>query len=209
MTPAEEQELLQFAIDLASADRSEWEPRCVAEAFARPVPDVRQGPEFVLTLQGWIDLDAIRSPILQGRLPEAATAREDLLAAMACFDRVPEVECTPENAVEIGHRMIAAVHDAFAMIVKMQPPKGSELGERDGSPFGLWLPVFCGIMEIVHDTRKAFAMPVTQAFALLAGTKGNHGWTVDGETYRTRECEMPEPSEEPSEEPSVKSVESI
>lgn len=190
MTPAEEQELLQWGLAMAKADQCPWEPSCVAAAFARPL-----ATEFVLTMQGWIDLDAIRSPILQGKLPEVDADGSDvpvrlaLLAAMKAFDRVPDVECTPENAIAIGHRMIAAVNDAFAMVVKMNPPSGFDAGAAGPGGLGNWLPVFAALVNLLHDESKALAMPVQQAFAILAGTKLNAGWTVAGESYRSREAD--------------------
>ena len=49
---------------LAEAEQSAWQPRCTGCAFART------GELFTLTMQGWIDLDYFKSPLLEGRLPD-------------------------------------------------------------------------------------------------------------------------------------------
>lgn len=177
---------------LARSERSPWEPRAVARAFAREAVRTFQGQPMRFTLQAWIDLEYALSPLLMLRLPETL---EELEAAMMAFD-LDLKELTPAEAVEMGELMIAVIGDGFAMRLDMQQPGVAAVPAADG--FGAWLPIYsalvkqCGIAP-----APALQMEVGHVFALLAAGKANEGWEPVGKPYAWRE--LPEPlNDQPS-----------
>ena len=190
MTETEEKNLRSLAADLAGAEQSAWQPRCIARAFATP-------PEGapVFTLQTWIDLDAVSSPLLEGRLPET---EEELHAAIDAF-RCGPVDLSAEEAVGLGLMMREAIEEAFAMSLPMTPPNDAGGGPIAGG-FGDWLPIYAALTAQLGLSRAdARATPVGEAFALLAADKRNRGWMPAAATYAQRDVIQPPPPAQPDE----------
>lgn len=178
MTATEEQNLRAFQQEIAEAEQSPWQPACIAAAFART-----NGLRF--TMQGWIDLELARSPLLEGRLPETVG---DFNAALRAFD-LGEQELTLEETTEVGLAALDAIADGFAMRLGMECP-GPRESTRPPGWFGSWLPLLaCLVGQIGMSREEALACPVGQAFALLAAHRYNHGWDVAGEPYGLRGIE--------------------
>jgi len=184
MTEQDKQDLRELQEELLAAEQSPWQPMCVARMFARDA-----GTPFVLTMQGWIDLEARRCPLLVGELPEAEEAIEEFEAAFAAFGHTattPEA-CEPHELVMLGHMMMRAIRDAFAMQVRLSPPEGCQIAAKDNG-MGQWLPVMaCLGGQMGMSLAEARAMPAGEAFALIAAHRCNEGWSVAGEDYATRE----------------------
>lgn len=187
MTPEETAQLRELGEELSGAAHSPWEPRAVAEAFRRDDEEV-----FVLTMQAWIDLDAARSPILQGDLPEPDGAvLEHYAAAFAAFGYTAATPgaCEAEELILLGQKMIAAVREGFSMALRMTPPGGAGTSPDRGG-FGTWLPLLaCLKTQLGFSLTEAMSVPVKQAFALIAAHRANEGWTVAGEPYQYREVQ--------------------
>lgn len=169
----------ELAHQLAQAMHSPWEPRCVCAAFATPDPLALH-----LTMQGWIDLATIRSPLLVGKMP----APGELDAAAAIFG-LDLSEHTPAAACDAASGMLRAVNRAFSMRVQMEQPGAlDETPEFDG--FGDWLPMWaflvaqCGLS--LADARE---IRVDQAHALISTHRRNQGWLVVGVSYAARDIE--------------------
>jgi hypothetical protein len=184
MTDTEAQDLLSLAADLAAAEQSAWQPRCVARAMAAP-----EEGRPVFTMQTWIDLDAASSPLLEGRLPET---EEDLHAAVDAF-RCGPVDLSAEEAVGLGLLMREAIEEAFAMSLPMNPP-GDDAGGSTSlcNGFGDWLPIYAALIAQLGLSRSdARSIPVAEAYALLAADKRNRGWQPAGATYAQRDVIQP------------------
>ncbi len=165
--------------ELAGAEQSRWEPRCVCRAFGR-APG-----RLVLTMQGWIDLHAVCSPLLEGQLPDGDDLEHQLSAAVDAFDLGP-LEVTPEEAYELGMAMLNAVNAAFETQLKMRPPGESQAQAPGG--FGNFLPILaCLIAQLGMSRADALATPVAQAFALIAAHRRNQGWLVTDASYAQRD----------------------
>lgn len=178
MTEAEEQQLRALGADLAGANQSPWEPRCVALAFA----STRPGNPLVLTMQTWIDLDAIRSPLLV----RGAFASVEQLADSAAIFGLKVMNLSPEKAVDVTVTMRAAVENAFAMALPMQRRGAVMNAGPDG--FGSWLPLRAFLeVECGKSRAEAAEYPVGEAFALMAAARRNEGWEPKGETYAQRD----------------------
>lgn len=177
MTPAEEQHLRAWSAELAGAEQSPWEPRCVARAFAS-APGA-----LVLTMQGWIDLDAARSPLLSGGLPETV---EDLTAAVDAFGLQP-FEADPELALAFAQDALDAVNRAFEAQIRMRAAGAT--GSTLSGGFGDWLPILsCLIAQLGMTRLDALSTPVAQAFAIIAGHRHNQGGIVADATYAQRDA---------------------
>ena len=179
-------DLQALGADLAAAEASRWEPRCVAHAFAR-----RPGA-LVFTMQGWIDLDYVQSPLLEGRLPDydadPVEWERQMEAAVDAFD-LGCMELTAEEWAETGICMLDAIADAFAMSMGMVNPAADLGGASAPSGFGQWLPILaCLISQIGMSRLEALATPVGQALALIAAHRSNQGWEPMGATYAQREA---------------------
>jgi len=185
MTSEDLQDLREMQADLIAAERSRWEPRCVAGAF-----HVRQTPEpFVLTMQAWIDLDAVESPFLLGAFPEAESALAQFEEAFLAFGHraTTPAKCDPDELILLGRNMIAAIARGFSMRLKLAPPDGFKPA-KCGNGLGDWLPVLaCLKTQLGFGLAEALALPVEQVFALIAAHRCNQGWTVAGETYAERD----------------------
>jgi hypothetical protein len=174
MTAETRAQLDELSRDLSAALQSAWQPRCIAHAFATP----RAG-EVVFTLQHWIDLEAIRSPLLSGGEVDA----EDAIEAAAIFGLDLQA-LTPEEAVRVLAAIRAAIAEGFAAALKQTPPQGSStVGTDDG--FGDWLPLVEWLLA--HYPQTNLATPVVQAFMLLAAQQRRQGWTGAG--YALRDLE--------------------
>jgi hypothetical protein len=178
---AELDELVKISEEAAEVLRSPWEPRCVARAFASHQPGT-----FTMTMQVWIDLAAIRSPLLQEAAPESLEEFRDALEAFGVVEK-EGCELTPEEAAVMTDEMLTAVRDAFSMGLKMQPPNGT-VADEEPDGFGDWLIVWAALKTQCGCTRaEALAFPVGQAFALIAAARRNEGWKVTGEPYALRD----------------------
>jgi len=181
MSPEEEKGLRELQAELAGLDKSPWQPRVVSTAFTS-----RSGHAFTLTMQGWIDLDFVKSPLLNGGLPTSVAELEDALAAFKHSACSP-AKLEPHEAAVLARRMRAAVDRAFATSLKMRNPRvQSESMDNDG--FGGWVLILAALISGLGMSRTdALECPVDQAFAILAGDKHNKGWIVSAENYRSRE----------------------
>jgi len=180
MTAEEEQNLRALGADLAGAEQSPWQPRVVCRAFAR-VPGA-----LVLTMQGWIDLEAARSPLLEGSLPDADDADGQLTRAVDAFGLGPLVAEPGERDLLVV-AMLDAVFAAFETRLAMRAP-GPESSPLAPGGFGAWLPVLaCLIAQLGMSRPDALATPVAQAFALIAAHRHNQGWHVTEATYAQRD----------------------
>ena len=172
--------------ELVAAERSIWEPRCVAQTFCS------SEEPFAFTMQAWINLDAVRSPFLLGELPEAEVALVQFKEAFAAFGHwgtTPEA-CEPEELVLIGRKIIGEIAQGFSMRVKLAPPEGCKLEEAANNGIGYWLPIVtCLKSQLGFSLAEALELPVGKAFALIAAHRCNGGWSVAGENYAQRDIE--------------------
>lgn len=183
MTAEEQTAFEAESAQVAGALQSPWEPACIARAFAS-----RSLGTLDFTMQVWIDLEAIRSPLLLGVLPETA---EEFACAAAIFG-CEIAELSAEEMADLGGAMRRAIAEAFAMNVAMTPPK-SEPAEGG---FGTWLPIFEALLGECGMSRVgALETPVGQAYAILAARRRREGWTAGGEVYAFREAAEPEKEE--------------
>lgn len=184
MTESDEQDLREMQAELVAADRSPWQPRCVARAFRS------QEAAFVFTVQAWIDLDAAASPFLLGQLPEAEVALAQFEVAFAAFGHVattPEA-CEPEELILLGRKMLVEIGRGFAMRLQLAPPEGCKLAGGSDNGLGDWLPIVaCLKSQLGFSLAEAISLTVGQAFALVAAHRANEGWGVAGETYAQRD----------------------
>ncbi len=188
----DEQDLRAMQAELLAAEQSAWEPRCVARAFGSGKWEAGSGKVFVFTMQVWIDLEAVESPFLLGRLPEAEVALEQFEEAFRAFGHegtTPEA-CDGEELVLLGRKMLVVIGREFAMRVRLSPPEGyRNCGSRNADcGMGDWLPIVaCLKTQLGFGLAEALALPVGQAFALIAAHRCNEGWGVAGETYVLRD----------------------
>lgn len=176
MTDAEERELRALGEELASVDQSPWEPRCIAAAFYPPanLP--------VLTMERWIALDAIQSPLLLGKRPSDLETLESAANIFALSART----LSAEEAILLGNQLLEVVNGAFAMALRMRQP-GSEQ-DAGGAGFGSWLPLFtCLLVDCGMPAADVRAFPVGQAFAVLAAMRRNQGWEPAETSYAQRD----------------------
>ena len=183
--------LRELQARLAGVSASPWQPRCVAAAFR--TPDIEH--PFVFTMQTWIDLDAVESPFLLGRLPSPDLEWEGIEAAyrdaLAAFGREATSleECDADAFIHIGRSLIRAINRGFAMRLRMNPPKGFEsAGGDDG--FGDWLPVMaCLKAQLYFGWDEALVMPVKQAFGVINAHRRNEGWMPAETPYGLRNAD--------------------
>jgi hypothetical protein len=147
-------------------------------------------------MQTWIDLDEAQSPFLMLRLPEPAGEDpapiiEAFAVALVAFGyENPEPgKSDPEGLMLLGRAMIEAIRTAFAMRLRMAPPKGA--GSADGDEgFGDWALIMAALVgQVGLSWNEALRMPVAQGLGLLHAFKRNEGWTVTGANYRQRQLE--------------------
>lgn len=164
-----------------AAPQSPWEPACIASTFAS-----KSSLELLLafTMQTWIDLDAVRSPLLLGQ--EFATAGE-FGAALAAFGHPGAIQFEAEEAAVLTDEMQQAIALGFSTRLGMRQ-SGEERGDATEHGFGEWLPLYtfliaeCGISR--DDAR---ACPVGEAFALASARRHLQGWQCAGTPYALRE----------------------
>ena len=180
MTETEEQQLRELGNDLAKANADPSEPRSIVRAFATPPKN-----HIGLTMQNWIDLEAIRSPLLRLQLPEHL---EELELAANVF-RMSVRTLTVEAAVFVARALRRAVAEAFSLALPMRRGNGvASASVSGGDGFGAWLPLFAFLIsECGLDPTAARALRVDQAFALLAACRRNQGWQCAGTNYAERE----------------------
>jgi hypothetical protein len=180
MNDAEENALHELGNELASAMHSAWEPACIARAFASS--SLRT---FRFTMQTWINLEAIRSPVLQGDLPETALEFQRTLIAFGCAEKE---ELTADEMIALARDMIETIAEAFAMALPMKPG-GDDGGKECAEGFGRWLPIYCALKtQCGFSHVETMALEVAQAFAVIAGLRRNQGWECAGEVYALREA---------------------
>jgi hypothetical protein len=170
-------DLRAMSADLSAAMNGPWEPRCIARAFA-----ARDGV-MVFRMQTWIDLDAIKSPLLDLQMPPFV---EEVGAALNAFNYKITEELKAGEARVLAQMMLDAVREAFEMICPMLPPEGSIQHALDG--FGQWLPIIaCLVTQCRLSMAEARSLPVGEAFPLIAAMRRNEGWSVAGVTYAYRD----------------------
>lgn len=175
-------DLRRLGEELAGALHSPWEPACIARAFSTPAEG-----ELALTMQQWIDLDAIRSPLLQGDLPKTAAQLE---AAAEIFGLALD-DLDPDEAAAIGGAMLRACGTAFATALPMRQPD-SQLSTNNSQlsdGFGTWLAMWAFLVSqcgLAPDA--ACALRVDRAYALMAATRRNQGWECAGTPYALRDA---------------------
>jgi hypothetical protein len=180
------EQLRAWGRDLAAAETSLWQPRTIAQAWATPAAG-----KLALTMQGWIDLDAVRSPLLEDRAPES---EEELAAAWCAFGLVWEgwEKAAAVDATDPSHivrSMLSAVHQAFAAVLPMRPEE-ADAGTSGPDGFGDWLPVFTALVTRCRlSLAEARALRVDAAFTLIAGERRDHGWRPQGAPYALRDAE--------------------
>jgi len=177
----EEAGLRELGEEVAKGRGSVWQPRAVARTFAR-----RGAGEFELTMQGWIDLDFAKSPLLEGGRPLTIEQLEDAFAAFENCGRSP-ARLSPNEAVVVVSRMQSAVERAFSMVMPMQRDDEGETDKSEAGT-GAWLAIMgCLVAEMGLTPEAALALPVGRAFALIAGMRGNQGCRPKRGSYAERE----------------------
>lgn len=166
MSDAIPQDLQELSRELAAARQSPWQPRTVSRAFAR-----RKGLRF--TMQTWIDLEAMRSPLLAGGVPEA----EELDATFEAWG-LTFGDLSPEQALEIVTDMRALVAEGFRAALKVKPPQDMQTPSGDIG-CGDWAVLLSFLVETGHTVAEALTVDVAQVFILLATTRLRAGWQID------------------------------
>lgn len=180
MTETEEQQLRELGEALAKASADPAEPRSVVRAFASRPPHY-----LALTMQNWIDLESIRSPLLRLQIPEDI----DALERAANIFRLSVRTLTVEAAICVARAIRRAVAGAFSLALPMRRP-GALAGSRSSRDgFGAWLPLLAFLIaECGLAPAQARELRVDQAFALLAACRRNQGWEPNGMSYAQRDA---------------------
>lgn len=168
--------LKAMGMDLSGALHSDFEPGCVALVFSR-FGDRQAG----FTMQRWIDLSAVLSPLLSTGVLESDA---DLLAAADIFE-MDVKDATDEDKALCALGMERMVREGFAMALKMTQPDAVE--GRGDEGFGAWLPMYAFLIRCGFSDAEARGYEVGQAFALMAATRSNEGWNVAGVKYALRD----------------------
>ncbi len=183
MTEQEAAALRAWGEELAGAAESIWQPGCVCRAF------MRTDAAFIFRMQTWIDLEAVESPFLLERMPEAEEAIWHFEVAFRAFgyDGTTPEACDPEELLALGDRMLEVIREGFAMRLRLAPAEG-KASARGGDGMGNWLPILAALKsQLQFALGEALRLPVGQAFALLAAHRCNEGWRVVGDTYASRD----------------------
>jgi hypothetical protein len=194
--------LRAFSAELAGAEVSPWQPRCVVRAFG-----LRGRGEVEFTMARWLELEKLRSPVLQLEYPETVEAIEATLrvfglsAALGAEDE-PEEQLAPEDSYLAMGAIIREIGESFALGLKMQPrlAQGETLLEPPQNGMGAWLTTYAALISQCHQSRReAKEWRVGEALAVLCGMRANQGWTVVDETYAQRDAaeSSPNPEEVP------------
>lgn len=186
MTPEEEKDLRAMSADIAAAEQSGWQPGAIARAFASASQPSTLNPQLALTMQGWIDLDHARSPLLAIGIPAEITLAEvDFAAGVFGME---SVELTPAQAAPLLAPMIRACEAAFAAALRMSPSQPSTLSSQPPDGFGDWMPLLTMLMVEAHlSLADALALRVDAAFILAATIRRNQGWEPAGVSYALRD----------------------
>jgi len=182
-TTAEEMAALRaLSEELANAETSPWQPRCICDAFA-PNDGNFPAPRFVLTMERWIALERVKSPVLARRLPDTT---EELEQALRAFGYMGPSELEIHEWTLLAEEMVTAIEKGFSTVLAMRPKDDEGQGERGG--FGAWAPLFtCLVTQAGLTPAIAMAMPVEQANILLATMRWNQGWEEVGTPYAIRD----------------------
>lgn len=179
MTEAEAQELREMGAEITGALQCPWQPRTIARAFA-----TRKEGEVVFTMQRWIDLDAVRSPLLIGQAPKTETELRDAFEVFG----LDLDGATAEDIARIVRVLQREIDDSFAAHLPMDPPEAGEPGSNDG--FGDWAPIFAALVTQCRlSLAEALAIPVAAASVLLAAHRSNQRWRPTGTPYALRDIE--------------------
>ena len=176
-----ELERLRGAARGRGADEA-WQPRVIAEAFGTQAP----GTLPAITMQGWIDLDRVRSPFIAGT--ELTDADREIAEALRAL-RPERLEAwlglieDARAAVEVELEIRAIMAEAFSTALEMEPEEGGMTRAADG--MGWWIVVYAALVSRM-PSQEALALPVKQANAILAGWRRNEGWMVKGVRYCDR-----------------------
>ncbi len=183
MTDEEKSELQELGEDLAAALQSPWEPGTISRAWATP-----EDGTIALTMQGWIDLDARRSPLLLDQFPDSI---EEIETAAAVFGLSIE-NLNPADAAHLANAMRRAVRDAFAAALPMAQPDAAMVeSETDG--FGRFMPILAALItQCGLRPADALELRVDQACTLLATHRRNQDWEATGTPYALRDVAQPE-----------------
>ncbi|HEX8313003.1 MAG TPA: hypothetical protein VF614_16885 [Chthoniobacteraceae bacterium] len=182
------EDLYALSREIAEQEQSPWEPRCVSAMFST----VRQ-KRFRFTMQAWIDLDAIRSPLLDGAIPRKL---EEIDEALSIFGFEVREELEADEYIALSEEMLEVVNQGFAMSLGMRDPNEKESSSARPEHFGNWLPlVACMVTQFKIPYETVLKMKVGEALALVACSRHNQGWESEGTPYKLRESEegAPEP----------------
>ena len=170
-------DLQTLGSEVAGALQSAREPGCVVRAFASPLPGT-----IVVTMQRWMDLEAVGSPIVAG----CALETDDDLHKTAAIFELNLTELDAEAVARCAIAMERAGLEMYALTLKMRQPGATGGALDDGC--GTWLPLMAFLLAECHvGYAEAQQMPVTRAFGLMAAVRRNQGWDVVGEPYAMRE----------------------
>lgn len=177
---SEKEELLrQFGDELSEALNSKWQPLCIAAAFRTAPPGTLH-----LTLQGWIDLDFVRSPLLLGDIPEDLPGLQIALDAFGIMELDP-FALTSEESLALAKQCREAVQRAFSTCLSMKPVEADSNCTPNG--MGDWLPLYaCLVTQCGVSPKDALELRVDRAYALIAGMRRNEGWQNAGTPYALR-----------------------
>ncbi len=181
-----------------------FEPRVIAHCFARRdhMPEARPR----LTMQGWIDLEAARSPfLLEEPSQEPMRDVEIALRALGWDAEIEELrrrdwrgrrKITVPRLAELTVQILAALRERHSTGIAMAPAGGGKRAEHDmessleDDGFGNWGPVMaCLLSELRFSLKEALGCDVSAAFALIAAMRRNQGWKACGDHYRAREVD--------------------
>lgn len=194
MTPAEEQQLHALGNALADAEQSAWQPACVREALL--ACGLTVGPWHVpdLTLRRWLQLEAVRSPLLGGawskcadlRLMEICRALRILLEREVAIHELM-ASVAPEELGKFIDSLTELVSRAFATVLPMHPPGDSVTPPAHPPGFGWVLALYCELRARGCSRDDALDTPVAEAFALQAMSRWQQGWQITNLGYAQRE----------------------
>lgn len=169
---------------LAAVCNTGWEPRVVTLAFAR-----QHSSRIKFTLQTWIDLEAVESPLLRSEIPSDYDTAVDVMAdALQAFEQPPiERAMEPEELLRAMRAMVQLIENAWAMNVPMQEPTpqgGAPSGPTRDPGTGRWLALYsCLVAQLGIAPDVALRMEVAKAYALVVGHRGNTGRVPTGISY--------------------------
>lgn len=200
MTDAEK-ELEAMSAALAAAASSPWSPDCVAEAFLGSSLVIGPWSLGPFTLGGWLRLERDRSPFVTGIWPDdSAEVRVAALAGAlgvlvedSGFGKrdssgIMEI-LSPEEALQAESMVYQRINEAFRTALPMHNPDASKPKDLGDDGMGWWLKVFTKLVGELHlRPAEALALPMAQAFALVAAQSALDGCVPKGMNWREREA---------------------